>query len=133
VTSSQQRPAISSLPRGHELAPATFRLTDETIASYLGACGDVGVYASSAPPLAAIALGLAALQEQLALPDGTLHTGQEVEHLAPIPANSVVSLTGRIAQRSERQGFVISVLEFEVLHEDAIALRARATIMAPAA
>ena len=66
------------------------------------------------PPLAAVALGLAALQEQISLPEGSLHTGQEVEHVAAIRVDEALTLTGRIAQRSERQGFVISVIEFEI-------------------
>jgi hypothetical protein len=44
-----------------------------------------------------------------------------------------LTLTGRIAQRSERQGMVISVLEFEIASPSASAIRARSTIMAPGA
>ena len=40
---------------------------------------------------------------------------------------------GRIAQRSERQGFVISVIELDVsASEGDLAVRARTTVMAPA-
>ena len=74
-----------------------------------------------------------ALQEQISLPEGSLHTGQEVEQLGRIREGEELTLSGRIAQRSERQGFVISVIEFEISGGDGAAVRARTTIMAPAA
>ncbi len=67
------------------------------------------------------------------LPEGSLHTSQEVEHLAPIRVDEELLLSGRIAQRSERQGFVISVLEFEIASTEGVAVRARTTVMAPGA
>src|SRR5574338_1287279 len=116
---SSARTSISDLPRGHAFAAATFVLDAQRVGAYLAATGDGGAYGASVPPLAAVALGLAALQEQLSLPDGALHTGQEVEHLSELRAGSELTLRGRVAQRSERQGFVISVIEFEIGERDA--------------
>ncbi|MHB8377236.1 MAG: hypothetical protein ACYDEB_09820 [Dehalococcoidia bacterium] len=128
---SSTRASISALPRGHEFVPASFSLAAGDVRAYLAAVGDANDYAGLVPPLAAVALGLAALQEQLSLPDGALHTGQDVEHLAPVLPGARLTLTGRVAQRSERQGFVISVIEFEIAAAGETAVRARTTIMAP--
>jgi hypothetical protein len=128
---SPARTSIAALPRGHEFPPATFSLTGEQIAAYLASIGDTGDYGGAVPPLAAAALGLNALQEELSLPEGSLHTGQEVEHERAARAGDALRLTGRIAQRSERQGFVISVIEFEVASADGVVVRARTTIKAP--
>jgi hypothetical protein len=130
---SNSHASISSLPRGHEFEPAQFALSPAAIDSYVRAVGDVTQYGDRVPPLAAVALGLAALQAQIALPEGSLHTGQEVEHQRAARAAAALRLTGRVAQRSERQGFVISVLEFEISDEEGVAVRARTTIMAPGA
>ena len=127
------RPSISSFPRGHEFSPATFTVPAERAVAYLRAVGDEGEYGDCVPPLAAVALGLGALQEQVSLPEGSLHTGQEVEQVTPAREGEVLSMTARIAQRSERQGFVISVIEFEIGGRAGAAVRARTTIMAPAA
>ena len=54
------------------------------------------------------------------------------DRLGALPGDTL-TLTGRIAQRSERQGMVISVLEFEIASAADTAIRARSTIMAPAA
>ncbi len=123
--------SISVLPRGHEFPPATFTLSREQVDAYARAIGDRGDYGDTIPPLAVVALGLNALQEQLSLPEGSLHTGQEVEHERAATIGQVLTLTGRIAQRSERQNFVISIIEFEVSAGTGVAVRARTTIMAP--
>lgn len=101
------------------------------VRAYLAAVGDANDYHGLVPPLAAVALGLAALQRQLSLPGGALHTGQEVEHLAPVRVGERLTLSGRIAQRSERHGAVISVVEFDLAARGDTALRARTTIIAP--
>jgi hypothetical protein len=129
---SSSRTSISAFPRGHEFPPARFTLTAAAVSAYLRATGDPGDYRGNVPPLAAVALGLDALQEHISLPQGSLHTGQEVEHAATLRAGDELVLTGRIAQRSERQGFVISVIEFEIAAGRSAAIRARTTIMAPA-
>lgn len=130
MTSSVRAP-ITSFPRGHEFPPATFTLTSGRVAAYLAATGDEGAYGDAVPPLAAVALGLAALQEHVSLPDGSLHTGQEVEHAAPVSVGAELTMRARIAQRSERQGMVISVVEFEIGCGGVTCMRARSTIMAP--
>ena len=129
----QARTSIAALPRGHEFPPSRFTLTRDGIAAYLRAVGDAGAYGDAVPPLAAVALGLAALQEHLSLPDGSLHTGQEIEHERILRAGEPLTLTGRVAQRSERQGMVISVIEYEIAGEAGTAIRARTTILAPGA
>jgi len=128
---STRRTSITGFPRDHEFPPATFTLGAERVAAYLAATGDATDYRADVPPLAAVALSLQALQEIIELPEGSLHTGQEVEHRRAIRANSALTLRGRIAQRSERQGYVISVLELEIDDEAGTAITARTTIMAP--
>ena len=127
------RTSVSTLPRGYELESAQFSLPRERVDAYVAAVGDRNQYGDILPPLAVVALALAELQEQVSLPEGSLHTAQEVEHLRIVRAGEMLTMRGRIAQRSERQGFVISVIELDVLSsEDELAVRARTTVMAPA-
>lgn len=131
--SSAPQISISVLPRGHEFAASSFIIGADEVAAYFRAVGDTGAYGDAVPPLAIVALGLSALQSQLSLPEGSLHTGQEVEQHAAVLAGESLTLNGRIAQRSERQGFVISVIEFDVASAAGVAVSARTTIMAPGA
>ena len=128
---SDTRASITLFLRGHEFTPVTFRVTADEVRAYLDAVGDTHDYDAAVPPLAAVALALGGLQREVALPDGSLHTGQEVEHEKPLSCGDELTMTGRLAQRSERQGFVICVLEFEVADGEGVGVRARATIMAP--
>ncbi|MBI5288277.1 MAG: MaoC family dehydratase N-terminal domain-containing protein [Chloroflexi bacterium] len=137
---SPARTSITAFPRGHEFSPATFTLTAAEVAAYLDAVGDENDYGDTVPPLAAAALGLEALQGEIALPEGSLHTGQEVEHARTLQVGERLTMRGRVAQRSERQGYVICVIEFEIVAdagldrtgEAGVAVRARSTIVAPA-
>jgi hypothetical protein len=128
---SGTRASITSFARGHEFTPVTFTITADDVRGYLDATGDVQGYGTTVPPLAVVALALGSLQREVVLPDGSLHTGQEVEHEKSLQSGEQLTMTGRLAQRSERQGFVICVLELEVADADGVGLRARATIMAP--
>ncbi len=126
------RSSISSFPRGHAFEPVSCTLTRARVSAYLAAVGDTNDYGDTVPSLAAVALGLEALQQFVLLPDGALHTGQEVEHEALVHVGESLTIIACIAQRSERQGHVISVVEFELSTTSGVAVRARSTIMAPA-
>jgi hypothetical protein len=130
---SKARTSISALPRGHELSPATFRMDADLVARYQSAVGDGNRYDTALPPLAVVALGLEALQSEISLPEGSLHTGQEVEHQGALLVGDTLTMTGRVAQRSERQGYVISVIVLQISGSSGGIIRARATIMAPMA
>jgi hypothetical protein len=108
-----------------------FTIGPERVTAYRAAVGDENVYGDAVPPLFAVAFALEALQRDVMLPEGSLHTGQEVEHSGVLGVGDPLTLSGRVAQRSERQGYVITVLELEVASTSGARVRARATIMAP--
>ena len=129
------RARLSSLPKGHQFPSTAFRLTNDDVRGYLDAVADENaVYGMTglAPPLAVAARALGALLEVLELPDGTLHAGQEVEVHGGVPIDGDLSLSGRIAQRSQRAGMVVCVLEFEVRLNGESALIGRTTVLTPA-
>lgn len=131
------RPLLSDLPRGHRLPDASLEPTGEDVSRYVKAVGDASaLYLERrlVPPLAVAAFALGALLEVVELPAGTLHTGQEVEAHGGAPIGAALRLAGRIAQRSERGGFIVSVIEFEVTPAawDTAALSGRTTVLAPA-
>ncbi|MCH8849540.1 MAG: MaoC family dehydratase N-terminal domain-containing protein [Chloroflexi bacterium] len=130
------RTPLPDLPKGHEFSPTTFSVSADDVSRYIDAVGDGNaVYAEQglAPPLAIAAHGLGALLEVIELPGGSLHSNQEVEWRAGVEAGAF-RLTGRIAQRSERAGMIISVIEFEVSPEgaDEPAVTGRTTVLVEA-
>jgi hypothetical protein len=133
-------PSLADLPRGHELPASDFRLAADDVRRYLEAVEDrSGAYGQGpdgptwVPPLAMAALALRAIMEQVELPAGALHTGQEVEFQHPVPVGVSLRSRARVAQRSEMRGAVISVIEFGVAEEGSSvpAVVGRATVMMP--
>jgi hypothetical protein len=132
-------PNLADLPRGHELPAVCFRLGADDVRRYLDAVEDCSdAYGRGpegpawVPPLAVAALALRAILEQVELPAGTLHAGQEVEFRRPVAVGSSLHARARVAQRSEMRGAVISVVEFDVAEEGsaASAVVGRATVIA---
>ena len=130
------RPPLTSLPKGHTFPETTFTLSRDDVAAYLQAVGDgntVYLDAGLAPPLAAAAKALASLLAVVELPGGSLHTSQEVGVRSAIPIGRPLTMSGVIAQRSERAGLVITAIDFAIAEEGAPgpALTGRTTVMGP--
>lgn len=130
------RTVLSDLPKGHQFPATSFELTAQDVSRYLEAVQDANaIYLERrlAPPLAVAAYALGVLLAVVELPAGTLHTGQEVEARAGVPIDAALTLAGRIGQRSERAGLIVSVIEFAVTPagSDTVALTGRTTVMAP--
>ena len=128
------RSLLPDLPKGHEFPPTTFILSVEDVIRYVDAVEDgntVYLERGMAPPLCVAASALGGLLELLELPPGTLHTGQEIEVQGGVPIGVELTLTGRIAQRSERGGMVITALDFELTPHGANepALKGRTTVL----
>ena len=131
------RALLSDLPKGYRFPNVTFSLTEAAVSPYLEAVEDrnpLYLERGLAPPLAVAARALGALLDLIELPPGTLHAGQEVEVRGGVPIGAALALAGRIAQRSERAGLIVSIIEFEVTPEGSAsaALTGRTTVMAPA-
>ena len=131
------RTLLPDLPKGHRFPDISFPLTAQDIARYLDAVedsNDLYLERELAPPLAVAARALGALVDFIELPAGALHTGQEIASHAGVPIGATLTLAGAIAQRSERAGFIISIIEFEVTPSGAPgpALTGRTTLMSAA-
>ena len=95
---------------------------------------DLALYeeAQVAPSLAVAAFALGALLESVSLPAGSLHASENVRFKAPVPIDAQVECRAVLVQRSVRGGYVVSVLESEIVHNGNTAITARATVMSPA-
>jgi hypothetical protein len=110
-------------------------IDDTRVRDYFAATGDdLALYeeAQVAPSLAVAAFALGALLESVSLPAGSLHASETVTFKAPVPIDALVECHAVLVQRSVRGGYVVSVLESEILHKGNTAITARATVMSPA-
>ncbi len=123
-----------ALRRGDVLPPIAFTVTGEHVRAYLAATGeDGGIWTSSVPPLALGAFILAGLMEEMPLPPGSLHAGQEFEFVDLVLQGEVLEARLSVAQQSARQGSNIVVFASELHRDSATVLRGRTTVMAPVA
>jgi hypothetical protein len=128
--------SLTDLPAGHVFPTASFTIDAEAVRAYCAATGDsLALYAEAAivPPLAAAALCLGALLKDVSLPSGTLHANESVDVAAPVPVDAGLDCCTTLVQRSQRSGWVVSVIESVLYAGDEAALTTRATVLSPAA
>ena len=127
--------SLSDLPAGHVFQPIEIVLDAGRCRAYRDATGDgLDVYEArnDVPPLAVAAFALGVLLESVGLPPGTLHANESVQAHAVVPVGSTVECRARVAQRSQRGGWVVTVLESEMILGASAAVFARATVLCPA-
>ncbi len=127
---------LTDLSAGQTFDTITFQVTADQVRAYRNAVGDtLSLYDDDGvlPPLAVAALALGALLERVKLPDGSLHASESLETRAAVRPDSTVECRARLAQRSQRAGWVVSVLETELRSEGRTAIIARATVLSPEA
>ncbi len=126
---------LTEFSAGHIFEPISLELDAERSLAYRDATGDaLDVYDSQSalPPLAIAAFALGALLESVGLPPGTLHANELMRAHAAIPAGSTVECRARIAQRSQRGDWVVTVIESEIALGATTAITTRATVLCPA-
>lgn len=126
---------LTDLPAGHVFEPFTFTVSAAAAAAYRAATGDsLNVYdqLGAAPPLAVAALALGSLLQRVSLPPGTLHASESLQFRRRVPIGAVVECRSVLAQRSQRGGWTVSVIESEISFAGASAVTARATVLSPA-
>jgi hypothetical protein len=126
---------LTELPAGHVFPPISIVADAERCRAYRAATGDtLSVYDEqpAVPPLAVAAFALGALLQSVGLPPGTLHANESLQARELVPVGATVECHARVAQRSQRGGWVVTVLESDMLLDGESAVFARATVLCPA-
>ncbi len=123
-----------ALRRGDRLPAIAFTVTSADVGAYLDATGeDAHTWSVHVPPLALGAYILAGLMEEMPLPPGALHAGQEFEFLDLVAQGEPLEADLTVAQQSMRQGSNIVVFASELRARGRSVLRGRTSVMAPVA
>lgn len=127
---------LSDLPPGHIFETVRFSVDAARSRAYREATGDTNPIFERegfVPPLCVAALALGALLNQVGLPPGTLHTNESLEFLGTVPVDFEIECTARIAQKSQRAGMIVTVIENELVLAGSAVIKARATVFSPGA
>lgn len=97
---------------GDSLPTVAFCVDAQSAGQYALATADTSAPCQQAPPLALVALALAAMTEIMPLPPSTIHVGQDVEFVAAVPIGSVVTADFRLDSRRCVRAQAVSSFSF---------------------
>lgn len=120
-----------------ELDLGHWAIADGDVCQYLAAVGDeLPLYrdAGIAPPLLLAARVVGRLLERLALPDGTIHSLQEVSTVNPPAIGARVAARAAVSPVRERAGMRFLTIDYRVTDADSGAAlqQGRTTVLLPA-
>lgn len=123
------------LDKGTVIPEVRFRLTADSVRDYVAAVEDEAIGALGedvAPPMAVAAFAIRGLLEEMGLPEGALHAGQELEYHRPARVGETLTLASRVASAGVRKGWLLASVDLDVRDEDgATVMRGRSTVSAP--
>ena len=108
-------------------------LDDAAVSAYVEAVGDSSASPATAPPMAIAALSLRGVVQDLAIPGGTLHVGQELQFKRAVSPPETLDCRATLLQNSVRGDWRFLVVQLEV--EDSSGrqvMEGKSTIMVPA-
>lgn len=131
------RPVLGITLHDHTISLGSWEITPEAIREYLSAVGDDSPLYSElqcAPPIMLAARVVALLLERLSLPDGAIHSLQDIETVDSLRVGSTVSAVARLEPARERGGMRFLTVNYAVADdaEESELMRGRTTVLLPA-
>ena len=110
----------ATLTLGQEISNRTYRLDADHVAGYVEAVGDrSGIFDADAdlavaPPMCVAALSLRGVVQDLKIPTGTLHAGQELEFTGAVRVGDTLTCRATVVRNSVRGEWRHMVVELAV-------------------
>ena len=128
-----------ALAVGDTISDRTFPLGHEGVAKYVGAVRDEsGVFdpadePPTVPPMAVATFALRGVLDDLGIPEGTIHVGQEMAFLGAVSTGEELNCKAVISQNAVRTGYRLLAVGMEVYNEqDRQVMTGKSTILVPA-
>ena len=120
----------------NSISLGSWDITSEAVHEYLAAVGDnLPLYADAqcAPPIMLAARVVALLLERLSLPDGAIHSLQDIETLDELRVGSAVSAVATVEPVRERGGMRFLTVNYTVSAEltGSDLMKGRTTVLLP--
>ena len=127
-----------SLNSGDLISKRLHKITEDTLSTYLSAVQDQSALLSNnkgqtiAPPMAIAALSLRGVIEDLKIPGGTLHVGQETSNVNLVPVGTELICEATVLTNTVRGEWRFLTVTLKVTTKDeTLVLSGRSTIMLP--
>ena len=127
------------LQPGQEISRHSYRVDEGMVSDYVAAvqdenppvCGGDGV--PLVPAMAVAALSIRGVVQDLRIPGGTLHAGQEFEFMSAVPVGCSLECVATLVQNSVRSEWRFLVIDCHVSDADSVqVMSGKSTIMIPA-
>ena len=129
----------AALAVGDTISDRTVPVCLDSVKRYVAAVRDEsGVFDPSeqqptVPPMAVATLALRGVLDDLGIPEGTLHVGQEMAFLGDVPVDEELSCRAVISQNAVKTGFRLLAVGMDVRDRgDRQVMTAKSTILVPA-
>jgi acyl dehydratase len=124
-----------ALSPGQTISRHTYVIDDAMVARYVGAVQDESQTASArdlAPPMSIAALSLTGVVQDLQIPGGTLHVGQEFQFSGAVSLGATLECVATLKTNSIRGGWRFMVVASVVTDsEDRLVMTGKSTITLP--
>ena len=124
---------------GETISDRTFPVGLDSVKKYVAAVRDEsGVFDPSerqptVTPMAVATFALRGVLDDLGIPEGTLHVGQEMAFLGAVPADEELNCRAVISQNAVKTGFRLLAVGMDVRdRDDRQVMTAKSTILVPA-
>jgi acyl dehydratase len=104
---------------GYEFSPSVLKMEENNVSLYLEATEDNNVIYQGkiVPPMAVVALAMAALAEKFVLLPGTVHVSQQLEFAKTVLVNDTLTSYARVNRKVVRGKFHILNIGINVLNQ----------------
>ncbi len=113
----KQKIDYSELTTGYEFPQTSFRVDTTMVAAYLRAVDDTTtLYRNTnlVPPMALVALAMAALSKSISLPEGAIHVSQELEFLDTVSPKDTITSSARVSRKQKSGRFHLLTIELHL-------------------
>ena len=117
----QQKVDCTELKEGYEFPQASFCLDSSQVNAYIKTVNETSaLYRNTklVPPMAIVALAMAALSESVSFPSGAIHVSQEVEFLDTVSINDVIISHSRVSRKQKRGPVNLMAIEIHAFNEN---------------
>jgi hypothetical protein len=125
---------LTTLKPGQTIVSKAIIFPASDTRSYLEAVGDqCSLYELSGivPPMAVAAFALSSIMKNIELPEGAIHSAQELEFLQPLRKGDAVRYVGTVVQNTVRRGIRFLIFQISTTGPNGQILAGRTSILVP--
>jgi hypothetical protein len=111
---------FSQLSVGFEFPAKSFKFDSSIVSIYLKAVQESNedyVTGGLVPPMLVTAYAMAALNQSISMPEGTIHVTQELDFLVPVKTGDTITCNSKVSRRQDRGGMHIMATDITVTNQ----------------